>query len=69
MWVWAGVIAFSTVLASLYTGPRVWIAVSLGFAFALLLTFVLPVLHRPGQPAPEPIGAVPVLDGEPHQTL
>ena len=47
MWVWAGVIAFSTVLASLYTGPQVWIAVSSGFTLALLLTFVLPALHRP----------------------
>jgi UDP-GlcNAc:undecaprenyl-phosphate GlcNAc-1-phosphate transferase len=47
MWVWAGVIAFSTVGASLYTGPGVWIAVSSGFAFALLLTFVLPALKRP----------------------
>ena len=50
MWVWAGVIAFSTVLASLYTGPPVWVAVSGGFVFAMLLTFVLPVLHRPGNP-------------------
>ena len=25
MWLWAGLIAFGTVFASLYTGPRVWI--------------------------------------------
>ncbi len=47
MWVWAGLIAFSTVLASLYTGPKVWAAVGTGLGLALLLTFVLPVLHRP----------------------
>ena len=69
MWVWAGVLAFSTVLASLYTGPPVWISVSLGFTFALLLTFVLPVLHRPGRPALEPIGTLPAGDGDPPQTL
>jgi UDP-GlcNAc:undecaprenyl-phosphate GlcNAc-1-phosphate transferase len=47
MWIWAGLIAFSTVFASLRTGTVVWIAVGIGFALTLLLTFVLPVLHRP----------------------
>jgi UDP-GlcNAc:undecaprenyl-phosphate GlcNAc-1-phosphate transferase len=47
MWLWAGLIAFGTVLASLYTGPRVWIAVGLMAAVTLALTFVLPVVHRP----------------------
>ena len=47
MWVWAGLIAFSTVLASLRTGPMVWAAIGAGFAITLLLTFVLPLLHRP----------------------
>ena len=73
LWVWAGVIAFSTVLASLYTGPPVWFAVGGGFTFALLLTFVLPVLHRPGQPAPEPPAPPPApavgADAEHPQTL
>ncbi len=50
LWVWAGVVAFSTVLASLYTGPPVWIAVSGGFVSAMLLTFVLPALRLPGRP-------------------
>ena len=47
MWLWAGLIAFGTVLASLYTGPRVWVGVGLMAAVTLALTFVLPVLHRP----------------------
>ncbi|WP_139980866.1 MraY family glycosyltransferase [Nocardioides litoris] len=47
MWAWAGLIAFSTVLASLRTGPVVLVAIGLGFAVTLLLTFVLPVLRKP----------------------
>ncbi len=47
MWAWAGLIAFGTVIASLYTGPKVWIALGSGTALTLLLTFVLPILHRP----------------------
>ncbi|CAN5585831.1 MraY family glycosyltransferase [soil metagenome] len=60
MWVWAGLIAFGTVLASLYTGPKVWTVVGAGLAVALLLTFVLPKLHHPRllddpeEPAPVP---------------
>jgi UDP-GlcNAc:undecaprenyl-phosphate GlcNAc-1-phosphate transferase len=47
MWLWAGVIAFSTVLASLDTGLRVWAGIGLMAAVTLALTFVVPVLHRP----------------------
>jgi UDP-GlcNAc:undecaprenyl-phosphate GlcNAc-1-phosphate transferase len=47
MWLWAGTIAFATVLASLYTGPQVWAAVAAMAVVALVLTFVLPVVHRP----------------------
>jgi UDP-GlcNAc:undecaprenyl-phosphate GlcNAc-1-phosphate transferase len=47
MWLWAGLIAFGTVFASLYTGPTVWIVVGLMAAVTLALTFVLPVVHRP----------------------
>ncbi len=52
MWLWAGLIAFGTVFASLYTGPRVWIGVGLMAAVTLALTFVLPVLHRPAHQPP-----------------
>jgi UDP-GlcNAc:undecaprenyl-phosphate GlcNAc-1-phosphate transferase len=47
MWAWAGLIAFSTVLASLRTGVTVWVVIGSAFAITLLLTFVLPALHRP----------------------
>ena len=69
MWVWAGLIAFATVLASLYTGPRVWATVSAGFAAALLLTFVLPILHRPGHAADPLSAALSGADEEPSETL
>ena len=69
MWVWAGLIAFATVLASLYTGPKVWATVSAGLAAALLLTFVLPVLHRPGHPVEPLSAALPGGDEEPSETL
>jgi UDP-GlcNAc:undecaprenyl-phosphate GlcNAc-1-phosphate transferase len=47
MWAWAGLIAFSTVFASLRTGPAVWAVIGAGFTVTVLLTFVLPILHRP----------------------
>lgn len=57
MWVWAGLIAFSTVLGSLYTGPKIWTALGAGFALALVLTFLLPALHRPrSRPEPADLG-------------
>lgn len=69
MWVWAGLIAFSTVLGSLYTGPKVWAVIGVGFAFALVLTFLLPVLHRP-RPLVEALDVVePAVDSGPAKTL
>jgi len=47
MWIWAGLIAFGTVTASLRTGPTVWVTIGAGFALTLLITFVLPIVHRP----------------------
>lgn len=47
MWLWAALIAFGTVLASLYTGPRMWGALGAMATVTLLLTFILPVVHRP----------------------
>ncbi len=52
MWLWAGLIAFGTVFASLYTGLQVWLGVGLMAAVTLALTFVLPVVHRPSHRPP-----------------
>jgi UDP-GlcNAc:undecaprenyl-phosphate GlcNAc-1-phosphate transferase len=46
MWLWAALIAFGTVVASLYTGPRMWAAIGAMAVITLALTFLLPVVHR-----------------------
>ena len=59
-WTWAGLIAFSTVVASLWTGPRVWASIGAGFAITLALTFLLPALRKPALvPADGPDSAPP----------
>jgi UDP-GlcNAc:undecaprenyl-phosphate GlcNAc-1-phosphate transferase len=56
MWLWAALIAFGTVLASLYTGPRVWLALGAMAAVTVVLTFVLPRFARPlSERPPEPV--------------
>jgi UDP-GlcNAc:undecaprenyl-phosphate GlcNAc-1-phosphate transferase len=47
MWLWAGLVAFGTVLASLYTGPLMWGALATGVVVTVALTFLLPVVHKP----------------------
>lgn len=59
MWLWAALIAFGTVVASLYAGPRMWSAIGAMFVITLVLTFLLPVVHRPGL----------TPDSEPPETL
>ena len=54
MWMWAALVAFGTVLASLYSGPWVVAVVSAMTLVTVVLTFVLPRLHRPRLPAGEP---------------
>ncbi len=44
--------AFGTVLASLYSGPWVVAALAGGAGLTVALTFLLPVLHRPGHAVP-----------------
>lgn len=44
MWLWAGLIGFGTVLASLLTGWLVWVGVGVGFAVTLALTLLVPTL-------------------------
>ncbi len=47
MWLWAGLVAFGTVLLSLYTGTWMWVSLGTMAAVTVGLTFVLPVLHGP----------------------
>ena len=47
MWLWAGLVAFGTVVVSLYTGPLMWISLAAATAVTVSLTFVLPVIHKP----------------------
>jgi len=47
MWLWAGLIAFGVVVASVFTGPVVWTALGLGTLLTVGLTFALPLVHAP----------------------
>ncbi len=47
MWLWAGLVAFGTVLASLYTGPVMWASLAAMALLTVVLTFVLPVVQKP----------------------
>ncbi|KQY54503.1 MULTISPECIES: glycosyltransferase family 4 protein [unclassified Nocardioides] len=46
IWLWAGLIGFGTVLASLYASPLTWVALLLWFVATVALTFVLPRVNR-----------------------
>ncbi len=59
MWLWAALIAFGTVLASLYTGPTVWAGLGSMAVITGALTFLLPRVHRQRS----------VTDSEPSETL
>jgi UDP-GlcNAc:undecaprenyl-phosphate GlcNAc-1-phosphate transferase len=47
MWMWAALVAGTTVVVSLYTGPLMWTLIALATVLTVVLTFVLPVLRRP----------------------
>jgi UDP-GlcNAc:undecaprenyl-phosphate GlcNAc-1-phosphate transferase len=47
MWMWAALIAFGMVLASLYSGRWVWISLGAMSALTVAMTFVLPVVRKP----------------------
>ena len=53
IWLWAGLVGFGTVLASLYSGPLVFSALVAWFVLTAALTFVVPRLHGLGTVAPE----------------
>jgi UDP-GlcNAc:undecaprenyl-phosphate GlcNAc-1-phosphate transferase len=48
MWMWAALVAGSTVVISLYTGPLMWAGIAVAAVVTVTLTFVLPRLRRPG---------------------
>ena len=47
MWMWAALVAGSTVVISLYTGKLMWWGITLATVLTVVLTFVLPLVHRP----------------------
>lgn len=51
IWLWAGLIAFGTVLISLYADWWVWPMLGVWAVLTVALTFVVPRLHAPGEPA------------------
>ena len=51
IYLWAGLVAFGTVLMSLYSDdPWMWVALGVMAALTIGLTFLLPKLHHPGAP-------------------
>ncbi len=52
MWLWAGLIAFGTVFASLRPVPEVWVSIAGAAVLTVALTFALPFVHAPGKLAP-----------------
>ena len=78
MWMWAAILASGAVLVSLVSGRLVWISLAAMLASAVVMTFLLPVLHRPrktglgntGLPENAAVeGPVQHSDAEPPQTL
>jgi len=56
MWLWAGLVAFTTVLISLYSDdPWTWWSLGAMAPVTIGLTFLLPKLHHP-PPPPGPVG-------------
>lgn len=45
IWLWAALIGFGTVLASLYASPAVWALIGAWFLLTVVLTFVVPKLR------------------------
>jgi UDP-GlcNAc:undecaprenyl-phosphate GlcNAc-1-phosphate transferase len=58
MWMWAALVAGSTVVISLYTGPVMWWGIGAAALVTVALTFLLPILHRPGASGPVAPGGV-----------
>ena len=60
MWLWAALVAFGTVLVSLYTGTLMWTVLGIGTAVTIALTFLVPVLQKPHRAAAGPAVVEPV---------
>jgi UDP-GlcNAc:undecaprenyl-phosphate GlcNAc-1-phosphate transferase len=65
MWLWAALVAFGTVLASLSTGPWMFGSLAVMAVITVTLTFVVPVLKKPavleqleGDPPENPTGTL-----------
>ena len=54
MWMWAALVAFGTVLASLYDGRLMWLSLAAMTLLTILLTFLLPVVNKPHLAHSEP---------------
>ncbi len=66
MWLWAGLIAWSIVLLSLFSGRTVWIGFGAMCVIAAFLTFLLPRVHKPSLVArDDPEGTVEQQQEEP----
>lgn len=48
MWMWAALVAGGSVLVSLRSGQSTWVGLGAAFVLVAVMTFVLPVLHKPG---------------------
>ncbi len=48
LWLWTGLVAGGTVLASLYGGPMVWLSLGAMTVVTVIGTIVIPIAHRPG---------------------
>ena len=60
MWMWAALVAFGTVVASLTTGPWMFGALAVAAVLTVALTVVVPVLHKPA--------VLEHLDGDPPES-
>ncbi|PWN04113.1 undecaprenyl-phosphate alpha-N-acetylglucosaminyl 1-phosphate transferase [Nocardioides silvaticus] len=58
MWLWAGLIGFGTVAASLFDDDRVWFGIGGAFVLTVGLTFVVPFLPHWGR-RPRPAATLP----------
>jgi UDP-GlcNAc:undecaprenyl-phosphate GlcNAc-1-phosphate transferase len=52
MWLWASLVAFGGVMASLYSGRLTAVVLLCWVLLTVALTFFVPRVHRPGTPAP-----------------